>query len=178
MTRSHNWLVTALVLVLGLGLAGIVERLPAAPGKPGDEVDAAAAQLEAIGGLSAVNAQHTYLLIGVLSDAYVKGVYDDKQVRTMAQGVVQQLATISDMLEKVQDGDLSDEDDEFVDRIVEIYGLLQDEAKSLTKYTEDQGEAEGQAFEKARKAALEAIEKLLGTEKEKKGDQGARALSE
>lgn len=172
MLRSKNWLIGALVLTMGIGFAGVVQRLPAAPDQnkaPEKETDQAAAQLEAIGGLSAVNAQHTFLLIGVLSDAYVKQVYEAKQIRTMAAGVVQQLATVSDMLEKVQDGELSDEDDEYVDKIVEIYGLLQDQAKALSKYTENPGEAEGQSFEKSRKASLTAIEKLLGTEK-KEGD--------
>jgi hypothetical protein len=176
MALSKNWLISALVLVMGIGLAGVVERSRAAVNQAKEDAkdaDPASVQLEAIGGLSAVNAQHTYLLIGVLSDAYVKGVYEGKQVRTMAGGVVQQLATVSDMLEKVQDGELSDEDDEYVDKIVEIYGLLQDQAKALAKYTEDPGEAEGKAFEKFRKASLEAIEKLLGANKpagEEKGD--------
>lgn len=172
MLRSRNWLVGALVLAIGIGLVGAMTRSRAAADQDQaaeKETDAAAAQLEAIGGLSAVNAQHTFLLIGVLSDAYVKQVYEAKQIRTMAASIVQQLGTVSDMLEKVQDGELSDEDDEYVDKIVEIYGLLQDQAKALSRYTENPGEAEGQAFEKSRKASLAAIEKVLGTE-EKKGD--------
>lgn len=122
-----------------------------------EKVDIDAARLEAIGGLSAVNAQHTYLLIGVISDAHVKGVYQGRQVRTLMKGVIQQIGSLSGMLNKLRDGNLGEEDDEYIDQIVEIHSLLQAQARALSGFAAEPVEDKADAFEAARQASLKAL---------------------
>lgn len=149
-----------------------------------EDVDGAAkeaAKLEAIGGLSMVTARNTYLLIGVTADSFVKDVHTPDQVQAIMKAVVAQLDAVNGQLKKMQKTGLSEANDEYVDQIVSVYELLQEEARALTKFVAKKGEARATAFEKARKAAEEAIEKLAGDDKsddekpdEEKKDDGEK----
>lgn len=127
-----------------------------------DDGDEEAARLEAIGALSSVNAQHTYLLIGVISDAHVKGAYQSRQVRTLMKGIIQQTESLSRMLRKLETS-LSEEDGEFIEQLVEVHTLLQEQARALSAFVADPVEEKAEQFEAARQATLKALDAMLGT---------------
>ena len=147
---------------LFIALLGIAATIATSAPQPETSRNGAAVKLEAIGGLAASNAQHTFLLLRATSDAFKKDVYDARQVRTAARGVVRQLDTVCGLLRRVQDSGLSDEDDDYVDRLVESYRLLSDEARALNRYAEKRGESEANALERAREASHRSLKSLLG----------------
>jgi cob(I)alamin adenosyltransferase len=124
------------------------------------------ATLGAVGGLSVITANSTFLLIGVTADAFAKDAYKPDQVRGIMKPIIKQLDAVSNLLRKVQEEGLSEQDDDYIDQIVELYRLLQDEARALDKFVIKKGESEAKAFEKARKAALKALGKLTGEDKD------------
>lgn len=171
---------TALLLCGITGGKGRAADEEAVPPKPAEGVDANTAKLEAIGGLSAINARHAFLLVGVVSDAHIKGIYDARQVRSLMNGVIRQLETVSDMLRKLQKTDLSAADDEYVEQVLAVHGKLQAQARALLAFVDRKGEAEARGYEKARQASLKILESLLGVEanpvaddKEEAGDKDA-----
>jgi hypothetical protein len=124
------------------------------------------ATLGAVGGLSVISANSTFLLIGVTADAFAKEVYTPEQVRGIMKPIIKQLDAVSNLLRKVQEEGLSEQDDDYIDQIVELYRLLQDEARALDKFVVRKGDGEAKSFEKTRKAALKALGKLTGEDKD------------
>lgn len=145
----------------GMGRATDEEPAPAAPEAP---VDANTAKLEAIGGLSAINAQQAFLLVGVVSDAHIKGIYDARQVRSLMNGVIRQLDSVSDMLRKLQKTELSAADNEYVEQVLAVHVKLQAQARALLVFVDKKGETEARGYEKARQSTLKVLESLLGVE--------------
>jgi cob(I)alamin adenosyltransferase len=131
-----------------------------------DDAKKGAATLGAVGGLSVISANSTILLIGVTADAFAKDVYKPEQVRAIMKPIIKQLDAVSNLLRKVQEAGLSEQDDDYVDQIIEMYRLLQDEARALDKFVIKKGESEAKAFEKARQAAVKALGKLTGEDKD------------
>lgn len=173
--RGACSLAVAAVVVAGSGAPPArsqTEKSDQAAEPRGEKVDVDAVRLEAIGALSSVNAQHTYLLIGAVSDAHVKGVYQGRQVRVLMKGVIQQTELLSGMLKKVGDG-LEEDDGEYVDQIIEIHVLLQAQARALSAFAAGPVEEKADAFEAARQATLKALEKLMGTGAGSEPDQPA-----
>ncbi len=151
-------------LLLGMLLIGASVGV-FSPGALSQEVDdesgnAAGVRLEAIGGLSAVNAEHTYLLINATADGLARGVSDKKRVHSTMDRVIRQLDTCSGLLRKVQKGGLADEDDEYVERVVSLHGRLQAQARALIDFATTRAEQESRAFEKARQSSLRELERL------------------
>jgi hypothetical protein len=124
------------------------------------------ATLGAVGGLSVITANSTFLLIGVTADAFAKDAYTPDQVRGIMKPIIKQLDAVSNLLRKVQEEGLSEQDDDYIDQIVELYRLLQDEARGLDKFVIKRGDSELKGFDKARKAALKALNKLSGEDKD------------
>jgi hypothetical protein len=159
---------TATVSILAT-TGALAPQAALAAAKDDDDKEASAkkesATLGAVGGLSVISANSTFLLIGVTADAFAKDVYGPEQVRGIMKPIIKQLDAVSNLLRKVQDEGLGEQDDDFIDQIVELYRLLQDEARALDKYVVKKGEPEAKAFEKARKAALKALGKLTGEDK-------------
>lgn len=125
---------------------------------------AASVRLQAIGGLSAVNSEHTYLMIVAVSDGFSRGNYDAKSVRPKMNRVIRQLDTCSNLLRQVQKEDLSEEDDAFVELIISVHARLQAQARSLIEFSETRGDAEARTLEKARRAARKELDKLLNAD--------------
>jgi hypothetical protein len=126
--------------------------------------NAASAQLQAIGGLSAVNAEHTYLLIVSVSDGVARGYYDTKSVRPQMNRIIRQLETCSSLLRRIQQQGLDEEDDELVELIVSVHARLHAQARALIVFSEIQGEAEARNLERARRAARQELDKMLESE--------------
>lgn len=173
MIKLRPWL--CLLIVASLFACGPALQTTRAADDDDKAEKAAAAQLEAIGGLSMVTARNTFLLIGVTADAFAKQAYKGDQVEAIMKSVIRQLDTVSNQLRKLQDAELSEANDQYVDQIVSVYRLLQDQARALDKFVAKPGEGTANAFEKARKAALTALDKLAGDDKEeeKKDEEDA-----
>jgi hypothetical protein len=121
----------------------------------------ASVQLQAIGGLSAVNAEHTYLLLVTLSEGCSHGFYDTKSIRPRMNRVIRQLETCSNQLRKVQEQGLDDEDDEAVELIISVHARLHAQARALVAFSEIGGETEARNLEKARRATRKELDEML-----------------
>jgi hypothetical protein len=135
-----------------------------------DDDEVAAAQVAAVGGLSMVTAQQSMLIVGMTSDAFVKDVYTADEVQTFVKATIAQLDAVKGLLQKMRDAGLSDEDDASIEKFIDFYGLVQDEAKALGKFVTKRGAAEAKAFEKAREAALKGLDKLSTKDDDKDDD--------
>lgn len=163
---------------LSCGENTTAETIPNSDAKPpvNDKVpvdsppDPALVQLETIGALAAINAQQSFLVIGVVSDSHFKGVYEPRQVRSLMNGVIRQLEMLSTMLRKLQTAKLAEEDNEYVEQVLALHAKLQTQARALLRFTEKRGEAEARAFEKARQSALSDLERLLGGDSDSPAD--------
>jgi hypothetical protein len=123
--------------------------------------DVASVQLQAIGGLSAVNAEHTYLLIVALSEGCSNGFYDTKSIHPRMNRVIRQLETCSNQLRKVQEQGLDEDDDEIVEVIISVHARLRAQARALVVFSEIGGETEARNLEKARRAARKELDEML-----------------
>ena len=145
--------------VVGVGLfVGSVRSQDAAGNAA--EVEAANAPLQAVGGLGVGHIQCSLGLIGVTADAFAKDVYSAKQVEDLMNGTINGIEAVKKLLRKLQDADLSDDDEEYIDRMVTVFNALQREAKSLVVYAKSKKPADAEVFESARKAALAKLNQL------------------
>lgn len=168
MSSVRHWLpLTVIAVVIALLSSPIAVR---AAKDEDDDDDVAAAQLSAVGGLSMITAQQSVLIVGMTSDAFVKDVYTPDQVQTFVKATIAQLDAVKGLLQKMRDAGLSDEDDASIEKFIDFYGLVQDEAKALGKFVTKRGAAEAKAFEKARDAALKALDKLSAKDDDKDDD--------
>jgi hypothetical protein len=120
--------------------------------------------LEAVGGLSAVGAQNTHLLLGVTADAFRRGVYASQRAAQIARGAARQFDSVVAQLRRLQNRNLASEDDAFIDGLIKVFRQIEDEARALEKYAERGEPADLKAFEKARRDAAEALDVLLREE--------------
>ena len=140
--------------VVGIGLfAGSVRSQDA-------ETEAANAPLQAVGGLGVGHIQSSLGLIGVTADAFAKDVYSAKQVEDLMNGTINGIEAVKKLLRKLQDGNLSDDDEEYIDRMVTVFNALQREAKALIVYAKSKKPADAVLFDAARKAALAKLHQL------------------
>ena len=112
-------------------------------------------RLSAIGGLSASRIYTTYVAIGAVADAFGNDVYETKQVQDIMDGMVGMIDTVKKHCE-----DQSDQ--RYIDDVINIYTLLQEEARQLSKFAGSRQAADHRAYEKARTTVWPKIEKLLG----------------
>lgn len=125
----------------------------------------------AVGALSAANAKSSFLLIGVTADAFVHDAYKPEQITNIMAAVVTQLEAVNKVLTKLKDDDLEEDDEMYVAKVIKVHKLLQEEARALTKFADKKGESEAKAFDKARKAAMKAIDELIAKPDEEKKDE-------
>ncbi len=119
-------------------------------------------RLSAIGGLSAAHMYTSYIAIGAIGDAFGNEVYDTERVQELMKGMVGMLDTLKKQLLLVQENCEDKADQEYIDETIQIYTLLQEEARQLSKYSESTNKADYRAYEKARTTVWPRIEKLLG----------------
>ena len=119
-------------------------------------------RLSAIGGLSAAHMYTTYIAIGATADAFGNEVYDAKQVKDIMNSLVGMIDTLKKQLLLVQENCKDDSDKKYIDETLDIYRLLQDEARQLSTFATSRDIADHRAYEKARTTVWTKIEKLLG----------------
>lgn len=119
-------------------------------------------RLEAIGGLSAAYMYTTYIAIGTTADGFGKDVYQAEQVKSIMTGFIGSMDAVKKQLSKVQ-ANLTDPGDvRYIGEAVQIFSLLQDEARSLSKFAASKDNVDFQAYDRARTTVWPKIQKLLG----------------
>ena len=120
--------------------------------------------MQAVGGLGIGHIQSTLGLIGVTADAFAKEAYDAKKVEGLMKSTNDSIEVAKKLLRKLQDTRLSADDEDFVDRMIGAYNALQREAKALANFSKTRKPADAEAFAKARKMAIEKIDRLTDNE--------------
>lgn len=123
-------------------------------------VEDANATLQAVGGLGVGHIQSSLGLIGVTADAFAKDVYTPKQVEDLMTGTINGIEAVKKLLRRLQETDLSDDDEEYIDRMVNVYNALQREAKALVIFAKSKKPADAEIFDSARKAAVMKLGQL------------------
>ncbi|MCA8987817.1 MAG: hypothetical protein KDA78_09270 [Planctomycetaceae bacterium] len=119
-------------------------------------------RLAAIGGLSAAHMYTTYIAIGATADAFGNDVYETKQVQDIMGGMVGMIDTLKKQLLLVQENCEDPSDKDYIDETIQVYNLLQEEARQLSTFAKTRDVADHRAYEKARTTVWPRIEKLLG----------------
>ncbi len=158
--RFPTWCAWLFVgLVLGLHGAVVAQEPPPTPEPEESTVDD---RLVCIGALAGAHIYTTYGYVGGVADAYANDVYDADRVNSLMKETIG-LADVSiAQLKKVRDGNITEEDKQVINDVIEIYGLLKKESQSLSDYTTSGAQADLDAFESARTAAWPKIKKVLG----------------
>jgi hypothetical protein len=120
--------------------------------------------LLAIGVLSGQNIYVTYAYIGSVADGYYHKVYSADQVQSLMKETVSLTDVAIEHLRKVESTKIVDPDRKAIARVIEIMGLLKQEAEALSAYTRTQSDADLQAYETARKSAWPKIKEALKME--------------
>lgn len=123
-------------------------------------VNDANATLQAVGGLGVGHIQSTLGLIGVTADAFAKDVYTPKQVEDLMNGTINGVEAVKKLLRRLQETDLTDDDKEYIDRMVSAYNALQKEAKTLVTFAKSKKPADAEVFDSARKSAVAKLGQL------------------
>ena len=120
--------------------------------------------LLAIGVLSGQNIYVTYAYIGSVADGYYKRAYTPEQVQSLMKEVIGLTDVAIEHLEKVEATKIIDPDRKAIERVVEIMGLLKQEAEALSAFTRTESDADLQAYEAARTSAWPKIKEALKME--------------
>lgn len=158
--RSPTWCAW-LFIGLAFGLPGAVLAQEPAP-SPEPEVPAVDDRLVCIGALAGAHIYTTYGYVGGVADAYANDVYDGERVRSLMKETIGLSDVSIVQLKKVRDGNITDEDKQVINDVIEIYGLLKKEAQSLSDYTTSGAQTDLDAFEQSRTVAWPKIKKVLG----------------
>lgn len=129
------------------------------------DVEDANAMLQAVGGLGIGHIQSSLGLIGVTADAFAKDVYTPKQVEDLMTGTINGIESVKKLLRRLQENDLTDDDEEYIDRMINVYNALQREAKALITFAKSKKPADAEIFDTARKAAVAKLGQLTDGEK-------------
>lgn len=123
------------------------------------------ATLQAVGGLGVGHIQSSLGLIGVTADAFAKEVYTAKQVEDLMNGTINGIEAVKKLLRRLQETDLTDDDEEYIDRMINVYNALQKEAKALVTYAKSKKPGDAEVFDTARKAAVTKLAQLTEAQK-------------
>ena len=154
--RRVSWPLAAIGL-LAFGLTYGIVRSQDTNSKA---VNDANATLQAVGGLGVGHIQSSLGLIGVTADAFAKEVYTAKQVEDLMNGTINGIEAVKKLLRRLQETDLSDDDKEYIDRMVSVYNALQREAKALVAFAKSKKPADAEVFDAARKSAVSKLGQL------------------
>ncbi len=125
------------------------------------------AALQAVGGLGVGHIQSTLGLIGVTADAFARDIYDSKKVEELMLGTINGIEAVKKLLRNLGDTNLSDDDEEFINRMIGVYITLEKEAKALTVFAKSKKPSDAALFAKARKAAVAKLDQLTNGTDEK-----------
>ena len=152
----HSWVLMGIaVLALGLSIGTVHSQ----------DADDADPTLQAVGGLGVGHIQSSLGLIGVTADAFAKDVYTPKQVEDLMTGTINGIEAVKKLLRRLQESDLSDDDEEYIDRMINVYNALQREAKALIAFSKSRKPADAELFDAARKAAVTKLGQLTDVQK-------------
>lgn len=143
-----------LAMLTGLLLCGSAKSAWAQPEDDG--------RLTAVGGLSAGYMYTSYVAIGSIADAFGGDVYEPKQVQDLMEGMVGMMDNIKKQVLKVQEHCDDEEDKQYLEDTLDVFTLLQEEARQLSKFSASRDVADYRAYERARTKAWAKIQKLLG----------------
>jgi hypothetical protein len=119
-------------------------------------------RLVCIGALAGAHIYTTYGYVGTVADAYAHEVYKADKVQDLMKEVVG-LADVSvKQLKAVRNGSIVESDKKVIDDVIEVYGLLKEEAQALSDYTKSKDQDELKKYEKARTTAWPKIKTVLG----------------
>lgn len=144
-------------------LVGLSQRAVISQDK--SDVEDANAMLQAVGGLGIGHIQSSLGLIGVTADAFAKDVYTPKQVEDLMTGTINGIESVKKLLRRLQENELTDDDEEYIDRMINVYNALQREAKALITFAKSKKPADAEIFDTARKAAVAKLGQLTDGEK-------------
>jgi hypothetical protein len=142
---------------------------PSAPAEPGTEppVDD---RLYLIGAMGATQVYLSYAYIGAIGDGYVNKSYDAPKVQELMGEVSGMSQHLVQHLEKVNAGELTDEDRAAITQMIDINRLLKKEADSLVAFSQTPTAKNAESFEAVRKEVWPKIAKLLGIPTEETKD--------
>lgn len=134
---------------------------PSAPAEPGAEqpVDD---RLYLIGAMGATQVYLSYAYIGAIGDGYVNKSYDAAKVQELMGEVSGMSQHLVQQLEKVNEGDLTNEDRAAITQMIDINRLLKKEADALVAFSQKPTAANAESFEGVRREVWPKIAKLLG----------------
>lgn len=118
--------------------------------------------IETIGVFGGIYIYTTYAYIGTTADAFSKDIYDAGQVKSMMDEKINMLNNLEAMLLRVQATNMAPADKKFIASMLDIIGLLRQEASALSEFVNTKDEADAEKYDQARKAAWLKIKKLLG----------------
>jgi len=142
-----------------------------APESPEEPLDPDADRLYLIGALGGAHVYTTYAYIGVLADGLSKELYSAEQTKTLLGEVISVSDSLIKNLTRVRDGGLSESDMAAINNMIDIYQLLQNEAKAASAFTESRTVEDAQKFEDARTTVWPKISELLGLDAEPAANQ-------
>lgn len=125
-------------------------------------------RLVCIGALAGAHIYTTYGYVGTVADGFAHDVYKADKVQDLMKEVVGLSEVSIKQLKAVRSGNLVDADKKVLDDVVEVYSLLQDEARALSDYTKSKDKDDLDKFEKSRTAAWPKIKAVLGIKDEAK----------
>jgi hypothetical protein len=133
---------------------------PMAPAAPGTEpVDE---RLYLIGAMGATQVYLSYAYIGAIGDGFVNKSYDAAKVQELMNEVSGMSQHLVQQLEKVNAGELTDEDRQAITQMIEINTLLKREADALVAFSKKPTTQSAESFESVRREVWPKIAKLLG----------------
>lgn len=142
-----------------------VEAAPASPEVPETAIDPEADRLYLIGAVGGSHVYTTYAYIGVLADSLSKELYTSEQVQELLNETVAMSDSLLKQMRKVRAGGLSDVDAKAIDNMIQIYVLLQDEARAAAAFAQSRSPEDASRFDKIRTDVWPRIATLLGLER-------------
>jgi hypothetical protein len=147
------------MLMMVNSLAGLAVAQPPQSGEA-ENIDVV--HLNTIGAFSAGFILQSYGYIGVLADAWSKGVYEPELVRSMLAETVVYMRNIHSQLGKYQSGGLiAQGDQQFIGAMMEIINQLIAEAEALSAFAGSNKKEDLARFESARTEAWKNIKKIF-----------------
>jgi hypothetical protein len=140
------------------------DAAPASPDEPETPIDPESDRLYLIGAMGGSHVYTTYAYIGVLADSLSKDVYTNEQVTELLNETVAMSESLLKQLRKVRAGGLSETDAQAIENMIEIYRLLQDEARAAAKFAESRAMEDAEKFDQVRTTVWPRISALLGLE--------------
>jgi hypothetical protein len=114
-------------------------------------------QLQIIGSLGVGHIQSCLGFVGVIADSVSRDIYTQRQIDDLMLGTINGLELPKKMLRRLQETNISEEDKEFLDRMISVFNALQREANALIIYSRSRKVDDAQKFERDRRLVLKKL---------------------